>query len=651
MASRVPKIRVYEFGSFRIDAENRILLQNGEIVPLQPKTFDLLLFLVENRGRILGKDELMTRVWSETVVEESNLTQHIYILRKILSLDADGQRYIETVPKHGYRFAAVVSQSAQGGLQNSLESAEGRVLSFPHSSSLEAAAAPAGDVERPQPDKSLSPRLPGARRISNRQVLIAIGLAIVLMAAAYAMLNQPRSQKSIETLAVLPFKPLNINDDDQALGLGLADDLVVRFSQTRQLIVRPTSMVLRYLREDQDPIATGRALAVDAVLIGTLRKSDGKIRVNAQLIRVKDGRSLWADTFDVEFKNIFIAQDRISEQVSEAMALQLSREGKGLLTKRYTNDSEAFELYTKAYFNWKKATRQGFTDCIAYLQQALRKDPNYALAYAGLAGAYSGQSIFGFATPKEAMPQAETMARKAIELDNSLATAHGSLAIVRMFYDWDLSGAEQAFQQAITLDPNFSEAHQYYALCLAVSKRFDESNQQLQLASQLDANSPGIAASAAWVSHLALQHDRAIAQCQKAIGQYPNFHMLYHHMGHAYAAKKMFDPAIAAYQKALVLSGKAPAAVARLAYAYAAAGRKQEAKELLAELQQSGAQPQYIAWVYIGLNDSKHGLEELKKAFEARSPDVIYFKSDPIYQPMLQNPGFTELLQLIDSRK
>lgn len=637
MASRVSKSRIYEFGSFRIDAEDRVLLQNGEAVPLQPKTFDLLLFLVENRGRALGKDELMTKVWTDAIVEESNLTQHIYILRKILSLDADGQRYIETMPKRGYRFTATVSQTGAAGLPTVQEPSEGRVLSFPHSSNLAAANDPA----------EMQPRagLRSLRRISNLQLLGAALLMALLVAAAYLLLHKPPPPKAIKTLAVLPFKSLNPVEDDQALGLGLADDLVVRFSQTRQIIVRPTSMVLRYAREDQNPLATGRALAVDAILTGTVRKSDGMIRVNAQLLRVEDGVSLWADTFDGDFENIFIAQERISEQLSKAMALELSREEKGLLTKRYTNDAEAFELYMKARYHWKKATREGFHICIDYLQQALRKDANYALAYSGLAGVYSGQSIFGFATPKETMPQAEAMARKAIELDDSLATAHASLAIVRLFHDWDLSGAEQAFRKAIALDPNLSEAHQYYALCLAVAQRFPESYHQLELASQLDPASPSISSSAAWIAHLALEQEQAIAQCQKALELTPNFHLLYHHMAHAYAAKQMYDAAITAYQRARILSGDAPATVARLGYVFAAAGRKQEARELLAELLQSGAQPQYIAWVYIGLNDAERALEWLEKAYEYRTPDVIYFTSDPIYTSLRQNPKFAELAQ------
>jgi serine/threonine protein kinase/TolB-like protein/Flp pilus assembly protein TadD len=479
-------------------------------------------------------------------------------------------------------------------------------------------------------------------------------LAVVVIALAVTIFYLWRSSKpkatsggAIRSIAVLPFQPLGTNDDDQSLGLGLADDLVIRLSQTRQIIVRPTNVVLRLVGKEQDPVAAGRALAVDAVLTGTVRRSDDRIRVNVQFIQVEDGTPLWADKFDEKFTDILTVQDRISEQLSRAMTLELSGEAKRFLTKRYTNDAQAFELYMKARYHWKKATREGYNICIDYLQQALRKDPRYALAYTGLAGAYSGQSIFGFAPPKEAMPQAEAMAKKALELDDSLATTHSALAIVKMFYDWALADAEREVQQAIELDPNLPDAHQLYALCLAAMGRFSESGEQFQIARQLDPASATVEASAAWAAYLSRQYDQGIALCKKALELSPSFHMLHHHLGHLYAAKKMYDAAIAAYQKAQIISGNAPGPVARLAYAYAAADRKQEARKLLGELLESGAQPHFIAWVYIGLGDRERALEWLESAYDYRAGDVIYFKSDPIYDPLRSEPRFQALLRRI----
>lgn len=665
MSRSARKCSFYDFGSFRIDAANRLLLQGGEVVSLQPKTFDILLLLVENRGRVLDKEELLSRAWPDTVVEESNLTQNIYVLRRIFSADADGQKYIETLPRRGYRFIAPVREGAEpltDAEAPAVQAAardQSNLPSTPQADRTEAElhVAPASTATvSPQPgdnpprayDPAITqlPVVRGRGRAARwKWVLTGLLVLLALGLAAYFLTRRPSSPKLIQSIAVLPLAPLNADADQESLGLGIADDLITRLSSTRQIVVRPMSLVIRQGGGVQDPIAIGQALAVDAVLTGTVRKANDRIRVNAQLIRVSDGAPLWAQTFDVKLADILAMQDQVSEQLAQALTLQLNGEAMRLLTRHYTENAEAYQLYLKGDYYLKKRTREGFNTSIEYLEQALKKDPQYGLAYRGLAAAYSLQSLFGFAPPKQAMPQAEAMARRALELDAGLAGAHVALGGVRMHYDWDLTTAAREFQRAIELDPALPEAHQLYALCLAAMGRFDEARKQLQTARQLDPGSLVIESSVVWVAYLSGQYDDAIALGRQALELDSRFYLFHQHLGFAYLAKNMAEPAIAALQRARILSANAPASLARLGYAQAVAGKQQEARQALDELQKGAAPAHVIAWVYIGLNEHERALMWLEKAYEERASDLVYLATDPIYDRLRATPRFKALLQ------
>ncbi|HKQ06732.1 MAG TPA: winged helix-turn-helix domain-containing protein [Blastocatellia bacterium] len=621
----------YDFGPFRLDVENRLLLHGGDVVPLQPKTFDILLLLVENRGRVVEKDELMRRVWPDTAVEESNLTQNIYVLRKIFSAGADGQKYIETMAKRGYRFVAPVSEG---------NGAHAAVTAQPTSS------------EPVAPDAALDASAGGQASHSRPRAALRWGLPAFLILlslgiAAYLAKRHGPPQEPIRSIAVLPLAPLNADADQEYLGLGIADDLITRLSSTRQIVVRPMSTVVRQASHESDPVALGRALAVDAVLTGSVRRAQDLIRVNVRLIRVADGASLWEDILDVKLADILAMQDQVSEQLARTLTLELSGEARRLLTRHYTESAEAYQLYLKGAYYLKKRTREAFNTSIDYLRQALKKDPQYALAYRGLAAAYSLQSLFGFVPSKEAMPQAEGMARHALEIEATLAGAHVALGTVRMYYDWNLAEAAGEIQRAIELDPNLPEAHQLYALCLAALGRFDDARKQLQAARQLDPGSQVIESSAIWVAYLAGQYDEAISLGRQAIESDPGFYLFYQHLGCAYLAKQMYEPAIAALRRARLLSANAPGTLARLAYAEAVAGNRQEARQALAELQKAAAPAQVIPYVYLGLSEDARALEWLQRAYEERAGDLIYLATDPIYDRLRATPQFKALLKRV----
>ncbi len=668
----------WEFGNFRIDLENRLLLHRNEIVALQPKTFDLLLLLVENNGRVLGKEELMKRVWPDAIVEESNLTQNIYLLRKVLDADLRDQKYIETLPKRGYRFTVPVNElkftepdplSKQSTILP--ESFDSKVLSFPVSNDITLQQLAVGAEElseersiaseksknfaREKPSLQLAPEdeLVDAPRPFRRKIFglllatVAVLILGLLIGSYYFFKPRQSTQKPLRSIAVLPFAVLASGDTDSSLGIGIADDLVTRLSKTKQVIVRPTSAVLNYTGKEQDPAAIGQALAVDAVLMGSVRKLDDKIRVNAQLVAVGDGKPLWAGTFNEKAADIFTLQDRISEQLSQAMTLELNGEEKKQLTKHYTDNFEAFQLYQKGALAMRKRTREGFDSAINYFQQSLKQDGNYALAYVGLGTAYNLQNLFGFMPAREASPKAERLIKQALEMDETIANAHSALAMVRAQYDWNFPEAEKELRRAIELSPNLMEVHQYYALCLAAQQRFDESRGQLEIAHQLDPNSLPLAASIAWVDYLAGQYDGTITRSQKLLEANPKFYLAYQYLGYAYLAKQMPEAAVNAFEKARPLSEDAPGTRALLGYAYGVAGRKKDALRLLDELHNARAPAHFQAWVCIGMGDPEQAIAELEKAYQERSSELIYLKASPIYDPLRSDPRFIELLQRV----
>lgn len=392
---------IYEFGDFRLDAAKRLLLKrDGERIPLTPKAFDTLLYLVEHSGALLDKDELLRAVWADTVVEENNLNQHISTLRRVLGERRDEHHYIVTVPGRGYRFIADVSTHTNLDEQKKVEENQHAL----------------DEKQAKESNTGAASQLAQRAGKQNRNVWIGLCAGIVIIglvvAASYFWVARTKtaSVSSIRTIAVLPFKPLVAENRDEALEMGLADTLIARLSNSREIIVRPLSSVRRYGGLEQDPQAAGRELGVESVLDGSLQRWGDRIRVTARLVSVADGASLWTETFDEKFTNIFAVQDAISERVTGTLALRLSSEEKKRLTKRYTENVEAYQLYLIGRYHWGKLTPTEVKKSIGYFQQAIEIDPAYALAYAGLAKAYTSLPITSDVPPKDAFPKAKAAA-------------------------------------------------------------------------------------------------------------------------------------------------------------------------------------------------------------------------------------------------
>ena len=459
----------------------------------------------------------------------------------------------------------------------------------------------------------------------------------------------PEGAEALKSIAVLPFQALGPDDRDEYLGLGMADALITRLSSLSQIRVRPTSVARQY-GGGLDAQTAGRQLKVDAVLEGSIRRSGDRIRVSVQLVSVRSMEPLWAEKFDEEFTDIFAVEDSISERVATALLLRLTGEERKRLTKRPTENTEAYQLCLKGRYFFSKETEDGVKKGVEYLQQAIDIDPAYALAYAWMADSYCWLSHF-YSRPREAMPKAKDAASQALALDASLAEAHTALALVRMWYDWDFPGAEAAFQQALAINPNYAVARLWYAFFLTAMGRQAEGIREIKLAHALDPLSLFVNSGVGFPFYYSRQYGPAREQAERLIEMEPHFWTGHWLLGLVCVELGEFDTASAALQKAITLSGGGAEMIAALGHGYAVAGKRQQAHRVLAELTQLAdhryVSPYHVAAIYAGLGDHQAALDRLGQAYQDRSEWLVWLKVDPRVDPLRDDLGFRQLLERV----
>lgn len=642
----------YAFGPFRMDPVRRLLLRDNKSAPLPPKAFELLLLLVERNGQVMEKTDLLECLWPGSVVEEANLSQTIYLLRRALADGLDGQQYIETIPRRGYRFVAEVS-TIRGENREVDEDATGRAI-FGKEQGLDAPKA--GEIAAESTGLTANGR--GAfPRWRNLPVYAVVAILASLATLVFRLWLPPGtaglvSGGSVQSLAVLPFKSLNPEDGANYLGLGMADVLITRLSSLNQIVVQPISAVRVYDRQDAHPLMAGRELKVDAVLDGTFQKLSGRLRVTLRLHDVRDGKTLWSGKFDESFTDIFKVQDSISEQIAQALALNLTREKRSLAFKRYTDNSAAYERYLKGRYWWSKRTVVGLNKAIGHFDQAIQLAPDYALAYAGLADCYNLLSIVEAMPPQEAFPKAKSAALKALDLDITLAEAHTSLGWTKYVYEWDWQGAESEFRQAIELSPGYSIAHDWYGVCLAQRGRFDEALAELKQAELLDPISFFIQVHIGWLYYYSGRYDLAIDRYQKVLEMDPNYPWARMHLSQAYEQKGRYAEAIAELKQVLASATNSQRYLARLGRLYALKGDRREAQKLLNELlemeKERYVSPYSLALVYAGLNEKERALYWLRKGVDQRAGRMVRLQFDPRFNNLRSEPEFERILRSIN---
>ena len=575
-----PQTYIYEFDDFRVDPGRRLLLgRDGRPLPLTPKAFDTLIYLVQHADVVLGKETLMRAIWADTAVEENNLNQCISVLRRVLGEKRAEHRYIVTVPGRGYRFVARVNK--------------------------------------------------------HKPPVIAI------------------SKEPIASIAVLPFQPLARNKRDESLEMGMADTLITRLSGIRDLVVRPMSSVRKYADLKLDALAAGRELGVESVLEGSLQRHSDRVRVTVRLLNVLNGDPLWAGTFDDELTDIFALQDAISEQVAQALLVELSKEDKTRLVKHYTQSTKAYQLYLKGRHYWWKNSPEEYWKSRDYFHRAVEEDPSYALGYCGLNSFYGFGAAWGVVPPEEGWPKAEWAVTKALQLDDQLAEAHLDLAALKMVYYLDWAGTEREAKRAIELSPGFDEIHYAYSFFLVVMSRFREAIAEGKRALACNPFSVRISQHLGYALYCARNYDEAIQQYRKALELDPNDASVYEALGDTYERKGEYRKAVEQWTKAMLLTNDT-----ELVTTLGPANTKEDvdravrdvAAKRLDRLLRNRERGDYVPAIrfareHLRAGDQEEALKWLTLACEERNVYSLLIGSDPFYDPLRADQRFSKLLQ------
>lgn len=630
----------YEFGRFRVKSGERVLRRGEDLVPLTPKAFDILLTLLENDGRIVNKDDLMKKVWPNTFVEEGNLTQNVSLLRKALGESANGPQFIETVPRRGYRFVAPVNRVAENGQDHVIENAAELPTQLPTNAQETQPSSKARSISDSGRWTSLSRRLPA----------VALTLAIVLAAVAGVAYLSARnkagaSPNAIQSIAVLPFVDDSVDGDAEFLDDEIAASLVNSLTKLPKLRVVPRSVMVTYKGRNVDPRQVGQELNVRAVVTGRVHRRGDTISIQADLIDLDSVSQIWGQHYERRLSDILLVQEEISRDIFENLRLKLNVEEQKQL--------EAYRLYLKGRNAWNKRTREGMQQGIDFFQQAINADPNYAAAYAGLADCYNMQVIYGVDSPRDGFPKAKAAAVKALEIDETLAEAHTSLAFIKFRWDRDRVEAEREFLLAIKHKATYAPAHQWYSSYLVALERFDEAIAEAKRTAELEPLSFTGSSHLGWILYLAGRNDEAIAQCTKILNLDPNSFPARRYLGLAYEQKGMYAQAIDEFQKGVKISGS-PLMLALLGHAYAVSGKTKEARQVLSDLHDLSesreaesrryVSPYTVAAIHAGLGDKDQAFKWLEQANEERDVWLMNLKVDPVFAKLRSDKRFQDLL-------
>jgi TolB-like protein/DNA-binding winged helix-turn-helix (wHTH) protein len=620
-------VRLVRFGAFEVDLRSGELRKQGAKIGLQGQPFLLLIILLKHQGEVVSREELRRTLWpDDTFVDfDHGLGTAVKKLREVLGDSAINPRFVQTIPRRGYRFVAPVETIGE----------------------TEAAAVASQAPPNQQERTPLRPRWPLPWKVT--------GAVFVLLAAGFvSFLLQSRPSTLIRSLVVLPLEDLSGDPSQEYFSDGMTDELITELGQVGKLrvISRTSAMTYKGVRRPLPEIA--RELNVDAVVEGTVLRLGNHVSITAQLIRASSDKYLWAQNYEVELRDILTVQKEVARSIAEQIRLELNPHEQRRLDKPQAVNGEAYESYLKGRFFWNKRTGEGLRKAIDYFGQAIKSDPNYAPAYAGLADSYAlaGDWKYGIMAPKEAYPRAEEAAKKAIALDSTLGEAHISFAFCLEGFDWDFESADREFTRGIALSPGYATGHEWYGWHLAALGRNGEAIAEVKKAENLDPLSLIIGADLAEELLVARHYDEAIKQSRKTLYLDPFFANGHYVLGQALAQKHIYSEAIKELQIAVQLSPESTAFTANLAYAYAVSGMRDEAVKLLNDLKtrpkNAFSSAGEVALIYVGLDQKDLAMVWLEKAYAERfSPWVLMrpgfdsLRSDPRFQSLLRRIGIS----------
>jgi TolB-like protein/DNA-binding winged helix-turn-helix (wHTH) protein len=616
MEAPSPPTDIVHFGIFQIDLKARELHKAGVKVKLQEQPFRVLALLVERAGQVVTREELRQRVWPTDayVAFDQGLNNAIKKVRDALGDSADSPRFVETLARHGYRFVAPV-----GAL----------------------------------PQRHSEPQVRSGLRSHWKFAFIGLASASLLAALAYWAWHRSNAGAPTEKviLAVLPFDSLGHDPDQEFFSDGLTEEMIAQLGKLNpeRLTVISRGSVARYKDSRLAANQIGGELHADYLVQGSVRRSADRVRITVQLIQVRDQTDLWAESYDRELKDILTLQDSVSRTIANQIHITLTP-GQRTRLRGGNLEPEAYEAYLKGRYYWNKRTGEGLQKALVYFQQAINRDSTYGAAYSGLADCNSGLAWHGFKSPAEALPIANAAALRAIEIDPQSAEAHASLGLV-LTHRWDWAGAEAEFKQALRLDPRYANAHHWYGDYLSIMGRHDEALLEARQALELDPLNLMIGT---WVGrryYLAGKYDLAIEQGRNTEELDANFAAAHLLLGENYVQVGLHDQGLAELQTAAGLSGNSPLYLAQVAVAYASAGKKTEALQIVAQLQSIAStryvSPYGLAQIYAALSNKEQTFKWLQLAYEDRAVWMSYLAVDPVFHSLRSDQRFQDLLRRV----
>jgi eukaryotic-like serine/threonine-protein kinase len=465
------------------------------------------------------------------------------------------------------------------------------------------------------------------------------------------VLRAERVSKTIDSLAVLPFENASRDPEHEYLSEGITESLINILATIPKLRVMAQSTVFRYKGREIDPQAVGRDLNVRAVLTGRVMQRGGSLRIGAELVDVATGSRLWGAQYDRNPGDIFVIQDEISNEISEKLRLQLTRAEKKRLSRRHTEDAEAYRLYLKGRHHWNRWTEEGFYKAIEHFQQAVVKDPSYAPAYTGLAESYVLLGWNSYLPPKDAFPKGKVAAMTALQLDPDLGEAHTPLAAVLWLHDWQWQEAQKEFKRSLELNPNYPTANHWHAEYVMTMGHPVEAIAKMKNSQELDPLSLIINVAIGWAFYMARRYDEAVEQLLRTVELDPNYPVTHWILGLLYRQTGRYELAITEGEKGVNLSGGSPLMRAALAHTYGKSGKAEKALQVLDDLAKLAKHkyvaPHFFAGIHIGLEENDRAIEYLEKSYEEHSHWLIYLHIDPSMDSLRNNPRFHDLLRCV----
>src|SRR5262245_21897480 len=611
------------FGLFEFDPQSGELRKQGIRIRLQGQPVEILSVLLARPGELVTREELKKKLWpADTFVDfDRSLNAAVKRLRAALGDSAETPRFIETLARRGYRFIAPVDACRSG--------------------------APEPREATPPP-----PARPGYFQAValTAMTLSALGLMLYLGKRGDRF-GHDISPRRMESLLVLPHKRLSGDPEQAYFADGMTDALNARLSGVSALrVISQTSSSL-YKGTGKPLSQIARELNVDGIVEGSVLRSGNRVRINVQLVLPDGERRLWGQTYERDVRDVLAVQSEVTRAIVDEIRVKLTPGEEARLASVRASNPEAHVAYAKGRFFWNKRTEEGLRKAIEFFGQAIDADPGYSLAHVGLADSWAPRAWYAYLPPKEAFPHAKEAVTRALELDPGLAEAHTTLAFINLYYDWDWAAADREFRHAIELNPNYANAHHWYAEYLSLVGRHEAAIREAERARELDPLSSIINT---WVGSryfLARRYDIAVAQYWNAVDLDPAFVPAHMALGQAYEQTTMFREAISELERAVGLSGGSPVYLASLAHAYGVTGRRSDTLRLIDDLKKLASRryvasfDMAIAW--LGLGDNERALTALERAVEDRSPRLLFLMTEPRFDPLRSERRFQALIKRV----